>query len=144
MFYRVFLECRHILHLYANEDVSLGSWFIGLDVQHIDDRSLCCGTPLGKCCLAQLPERYLDFFPLVAIYCAIFQILISKPDNFPSSFSFPSSQKMKNRDENIWIGTFAKCLASWCFNVLFRWKWMQKWKTRKLMNEMTKCCCGGL
>ncbi|EOY23835.1 Beta-1,3-galactosyltransferase 6 isoform 3 [Theobroma cacao] len=33
---------RHILHRYANEDVSLGSWFIGLDVEHIDDRSLCC------------------------------------------------------------------------------------------------------
>ncbi|KAJ4850180.1 Beta-1,6-galactosyltransferase galt31a [Turnera subulata] len=39
---------RHILHRYANEDVSLGSWFIGLDVEHIDDRSLCCGTPPGK------------------------------------------------------------------------------------------------
>ncbi|KAK6948028.1 Glycosyl transferase, family 31 [Dillenia turbinata] len=36
---------RHILHRYANEDVSLGSWFIGLDIEHIDDRSLCCGTP---------------------------------------------------------------------------------------------------
>ncbi|PIN17397.1 Galactosyltransferase [Handroanthus impetiginosus] len=36
---------RHILHRYANEDVSLGSWLIGLDVEHIDDRSLCCGTP---------------------------------------------------------------------------------------------------
>ncbi|KAF5729785.1 putative Beta-1 3-galactosyltransferase sqv-2 [Tripterygium wilfordii] len=35
---------KHILHRYANEDVSLGSWFIGLDVEHIDDRSLCCGT----------------------------------------------------------------------------------------------------
>ncbi|OAE32552.1 hypothetical protein AXG93_2153s1060 [Marchantia polymorpha subsp. ruderalis] len=34
-----------ILHRYANEDVSLGSWFIGLDVEHIDDRSMCCGTP---------------------------------------------------------------------------------------------------
>ncbi|CAI9282065.1 unnamed protein product [Lactuca saligna] len=34
-----------ILHKYANEDVSLGSWLIGLDVQHIDDRSMCCGTP---------------------------------------------------------------------------------------------------
>ncbi|KAK4795884.1 hypothetical protein SAY86_028210 [Trapa natans] len=49
---------RHILHLYANEDVSLGSWFIGLDVQHIDDQSLCCGTPLdGKTrggCLARM------------------------------------------------------------------------------------------
>jgi hypothetical protein len=39
---------RHILHKYANEDVSLGSWFIGLDVEHIDDRSLCCGTAPGK------------------------------------------------------------------------------------------------
>lgn len=41
--------CRNILHRYANEDVSLGSWFIGLDVEHIDDRSLCCGTLPGKC-----------------------------------------------------------------------------------------------
>ncbi|XP_031278597.1 probable beta-1,3-galactosyltransferase 2 isoform X1 [Pistacia vera] len=36
---------QHVLHRYANEDVSLGSWFIGLDVEHIDDRRLCCGTP---------------------------------------------------------------------------------------------------
>ncbi|XP_027171006.1 probable beta-1,3-galactosyltransferase 2 isoform X1 [Coffea eugenioides] len=36
---------QHVLHKYANEDVSLGSWFIGLDVLHIDDRRLCCGTP---------------------------------------------------------------------------------------------------
>ncbi|XP_009598546.1 putative beta-1,3-galactosyltransferase 2 [Nicotiana tabacum] len=36
---------QHVLHKYANEDVSLGAWFIGLDVHHIDDRRLCCGTP---------------------------------------------------------------------------------------------------
>ncbi|PHT52647.1 putative beta-1,3-galactosyltransferase 2 [Capsicum baccatum] len=36
---------QHILLKYANEDVTLGSWFIGLDVEHIDDRKLCCGTP---------------------------------------------------------------------------------------------------
>ncbi|CAL0303954.1 unnamed protein product [Lupinus luteus] len=36
---------KNLLHKYANEDVSLGSWFIGLDVEHIDDRRLCCGTP---------------------------------------------------------------------------------------------------
>uniref|UniRef100_A0A2N9FIT9 Hexosyltransferase n=1 Tax=Fagus sylvatica TaxID=28930 RepID=A0A2N9FIT9_FAGSY len=36
---------RHILHKYANEDVSLGTWLIGLDVEHVDDRRLCCGTP---------------------------------------------------------------------------------------------------
>ncbi|KAL2339846.1 hypothetical protein Fmac_007786 [Flemingia macrophylla] len=34
-----------ILHKYANEDVSLGAWFIGLEVEHIDDRNMCCGTP---------------------------------------------------------------------------------------------------
>uniref|UniRef100_A0A2P2KA73 Hexosyltransferase n=2 Tax=Rhizophora mucronata TaxID=61149 RepID=A0A2P2KA73_RHIMU len=51
---------QHVLHKYANEDVSLGSWFIGLDVQHIDDRRLCCGTPVdcewkaqaGNVCIA--------------------------------------------------------------------------------------------
>lgn len=36
---------QHVLHKYANEDVSIGAWFIGLDVEHIDDRRLCCGTP---------------------------------------------------------------------------------------------------
>ncbi|XP_059630847.1 beta-1,3-galactosyltransferase 7 isoform X3 [Cornus florida] len=36
---------QHILHKYANEDVTLGSWFIGLEVEHIDDRNMCCGTP---------------------------------------------------------------------------------------------------
>lgn len=46
--YSVHNYCRHVLHKYANEDVSLGSWFIGLDVEHIDDRRLCCGTPPGK------------------------------------------------------------------------------------------------
>ncbi|ONK55319.1 uncharacterized protein A4U43_UnF4960 [Asparagus officinalis] len=34
-----------ILHRYANEDVSLGSWLLGLEVEHIDDRTFCCGTP---------------------------------------------------------------------------------------------------
>ncbi|GMI77509.1 hypothetical protein like AT1G05170 [Hibiscus trionum] len=36
---------QNVLHKYANEDVSLGSWFIGLDVEHVDDRRLCCATP---------------------------------------------------------------------------------------------------
>ncbi|XP_017216855.1 probable beta-1,3-galactosyltransferase 8 isoform X3 [Daucus carota subsp. sativus] len=49
-----------ILHRYANEDVSLGAWFIGLEVEHVNDRSMCCGTPpecewkskAGKTCVA--------------------------------------------------------------------------------------------
>ncbi|XP_057793809.1 probable beta-1,3-galactosyltransferase 8 isoform X2 [Salvia miltiorrhiza] len=36
---------RDILHRFANEDVSLGAWLIGLEVQHVDDHSMCCGTP---------------------------------------------------------------------------------------------------
>ncbi|CAN6900936.1 unnamed protein product [Brassica oleracea] len=35
---------QNVLHKYVNEDVSLGSWFLGLDVEHVDDRRLCCGT----------------------------------------------------------------------------------------------------
>ncbi|KVH91257.1 Glycosyl transferase, family 31 [Cynara cardunculus var. scolymus] len=31
--------------VHVNLDVSLGAWFIGLDVEHIDDRNMCCGTP---------------------------------------------------------------------------------------------------
>ncbi|KAJ6798364.1 beta-1,3-galactosyltransferase 7-like [Iris pallida] len=30
-----------ILHKFANEDVSLGAWFIGLEVEHIDDHNMC-------------------------------------------------------------------------------------------------------
>ncbi|KAL0362838.1 UNVERIFIED_CONTAM: putative beta-1,3-galactosyltransferase 2, partial [Sesamum calycinum] len=75
---------QHVLHKYANEDVSLGSWFIGLDVEHIDDRRLCCGTPpdcewkaqAGNICVAsfdwscsgicnsadRIKERIVDFY----------------------------------------------------------------------------------
>ena len=44
------LSCnsRDILHKYANEDVSLGAWFLGLDVDQIDERRMCCGTPPGN------------------------------------------------------------------------------------------------
>lgn len=34
-----------ILHKYANEDVSLGAWLIGLEVEHVNDRNMCCRTP---------------------------------------------------------------------------------------------------
>ncbi|KAJ7946294.1 Hexosyltransferase [Quillaja saponaria] len=56
---------QDMLHQYANEDVSLGSWFIGLNVFHIDDRRLCCGTPpdcewkalAGQTCVASFDWR---------------------------------------------------------------------------------------
>ncbi|TQD90971.1 hypothetical protein C1H46_023492 [Malus baccata] len=50
---------QHVLHKYVNEDVSLGSWFIGLDVEQVDDRRLCCGTPP-----AALKKQSPTIFPL--------------------------------------------------------------------------------
>eukprot|EP00250_Pteridium_aquilinum_P016733 c23263_g1_i1 orf=639-1805(+) len=38
------LKNLDILHKYANEDVSLGSWLLGLDVEQIDDKRMCCST----------------------------------------------------------------------------------------------------
>eukprot|EP00271_Cylindrocystis_brebissonii_P007130 TRINITY_DN2029_c0_g1_i1.p1 TRINITY_DN2029_c0_g1~~TRINITY_DN2029_c0_g1_i1.p1 ORF type:complete len:396 (+),score=67.56 TRINITY_DN2029_c0_g1_i1:947-2134(+) len=41
---------RPMLHEYRNEDVSLGSWMLGLDVLHEDERALCCASPPdGEC-----------------------------------------------------------------------------------------------
>lgn len=33
-----------ILHRYANEDVAVGSWLVGLDVEYDNQRRLCCDT----------------------------------------------------------------------------------------------------
>ncbi|CAI9092353.1 OLC1v1027569C3 [Oldenlandia corymbosa var. corymbosa] len=35
---------RSILRAYAHGDVTVGSWFIGADVEHIDERKLCCSS----------------------------------------------------------------------------------------------------
>ncbi|KAL5551910.1 hypothetical protein UlMin_002086 [Ulmus minor] len=35
---------RAILRTYAHDDVSAGSWFIGLDVKHVDERKFCCSS----------------------------------------------------------------------------------------------------
>jgi len=35
---------RFILRTYAHDDVSTGSWFIGLDVLHIDETKFCCSS----------------------------------------------------------------------------------------------------
>ncbi|XP_021890973.1 hydroxyproline O-galactosyltransferase HPGT1-like isoform X3 [Carica papaya] len=37
---------RSMLRTYAHDDVSAGSWFIGIDVMYIDERKLCC-SPLS-------------------------------------------------------------------------------------------------
>ncbi|KAL7150433.1 hypothetical protein ABFS83_05G111800 [Erythranthe nasuta] len=33
---------RLVLRTYAHDDVSIGSWFIGLDVKHVDEEKFCC------------------------------------------------------------------------------------------------------
>jgi hypothetical protein len=42
---------RSILHRFANEDVSVGAWVFGLDVEFVDERNLCCQDCRGdnKC-----------------------------------------------------------------------------------------------
>ncbi|KAG6408073.1 hypothetical protein SASPL_131076 [Salvia splendens] len=35
---------RLILRAYAHDDVSVGSWFIGLDVKHVDEGKFCCSS----------------------------------------------------------------------------------------------------
>jgi len=61
---------RPILHKYANEDVSLGAWFIGLEVEHIDERNMCCGTPPGLFSFLvnmQLEVSMMSFVGLVSV-----------------------------------------------------------------------------
>lgn len=35
---------RSILRSYAHDDVSAGSWFVGVDVKHIDEAKFCCSS----------------------------------------------------------------------------------------------------
>lgn len=35
---------RFILRTYAHDDISVGSWFIGLDVKHVNERKFCCSS----------------------------------------------------------------------------------------------------
>ena len=41
-----------ILHRFANEDVTLGAWLVGLEVTHVDERRLCCDS--AERCAAQV------------------------------------------------------------------------------------------
>lgn len=54
-----------MLHKYANEDVSLGSWFIGLDVDHVDDRKMCCGTPPGMLIIRMTSLSLIQYFRII-------------------------------------------------------------------------------
>ena len=49
-----------ILHRFANEDVTLGAWLVGLEVTHVDERRLCCDS--AERCQAQVrsPARHTE------------------------------------------------------------------------------------
>ncbi|KAM7268050.1 hypothetical protein ACFE04_010216 [Oxalis oulophora] len=46
---------RYVLRTYAFDDVSAGSWFIGLDVQHIDESKFCCSSWSNLYCSLKFP-----------------------------------------------------------------------------------------
>lgn len=39
-----FSICRSLLRSYAHDDVTAGSWFIGLDATYIDEGKFCCSS----------------------------------------------------------------------------------------------------
>jgi hypothetical protein len=41
-----------ILHRFANEDVTLGAWLVGLEITHVDERRMCCDS--AEKCNAQV------------------------------------------------------------------------------------------
>ncbi|RMZ52821.1 hypothetical protein APUTEX25_000940 [Auxenochlorella protothecoides] len=46
----------HILHRYANEDVSVGAWMLGLEVELVHDLLLCCSSA-AQCREQTTPEK---------------------------------------------------------------------------------------
>lgn len=45
-----------ILHRFANEDVTLGAWLVGLEITHVDERRLCCDS--AEKCNAQVRSMH--------------------------------------------------------------------------------------
>ena len=40
----IFFCDRSVLRTYAHDDVSVGSWMIGLAVKHVNEAKLCCSS----------------------------------------------------------------------------------------------------
>ena len=54
-----------ILHRFANEDVTLGAWLVGLEITHVDERRLCCDS--AEKCNAQVWRHLLRKLASVTI-----------------------------------------------------------------------------
>ena len=59
-----------ILHRFANEDVTLGAWLVGLEVTHVDERRFCCDS--AERCMAQVR-------PLLCLCTAMAMITLKSP-----------------------------------------------------------------
>ena len=65
-----------ILHRFANEDVTLGAWLVGLEITHVDERRMCCDSAekcnaqvsLGSCLLGYMKSTVLPDIALAAAY----------------------------------------------------------------------------
>ena len=53
--------CSASLKTYAHDDISVGSWMIGLQATHIDDNRLCCSSIRQGECASILLLWYLVF-----------------------------------------------------------------------------------
>ena len=42
---------------FANEDVTLGAWLMGLEITHVDERRLCCDSAEKCSAQVRLPEK---------------------------------------------------------------------------------------
>lgn len=49
-----------VMHFYANDDVSVGVWLLGLDVEYINERRFCCSVL--RCRTRSAEERCIGYF----------------------------------------------------------------------------------
>ncbi|EFJ26300.1 glycosyltransferase-like protein [Selaginella moellendorffii] len=63
-----------VLHVYRHEDVMVGSWMLGLDVEHVDERRLCCSS-------GQAGLYHIVFAVRLLSRCNMCQVLFVLPRN---------------------------------------------------------------
>lgn len=66
------LDDRSILRTYAHDDVSIGSWMIGLAVKHVNEGKLCCSSWSSGSLLSMIL-----FSVESALYSSFLQILFA-------------------------------------------------------------------
>ena len=77
-----------ILHRFANEDVTLGAWLVGLEVTHVDERRFCCDS--AERCMAQVrcPFCLYDWGKCFSNSSGLWSLGGVKPGSGPSQGHF--------------------------------------------------------